>query len=375
MKMDPLHKMKSDPGKLNEDPPQERPLVSIIVPAYNEADILEANLDAICRYMTSLEGEYGWELIVVNDGSTDSTGQLANDFAAQRSNIIVLHHKHNFRLGQALRYGFNNCKGEYVIVLDIDLSYSTDHIGRLLEKIRETKAKIVIASPYCKGGKVSRVPRLRKALSKLANRFLSLCLTRDTFSDKLYTLTGMVRAYDGNFIRSLNLRAMDMNIHTEIVYKAMILRARIVEIPAHLSWEPLLSKSGLKRRSSMRILTAILQDILSAFMFKPFMFFILPGLLLLLPALYTLLLIIVYTFIHLNAMDPSSNILLIRFGFAIGEAFKASPHSFIVGGVSLIVAIQLISLGIISLQNKRYFEEIFYLGSNVLKNKKNLDRL
>ena len=53
------------------------------------------------------------------------------------------------------------------------LSYSPDHIEKMLAKIRETRAKIVIASPYLKGGKVSNVPWLRKTLSKWANRFLA----------------------------------------------------------------------------------------------------------------------------------------------------------------------------------------------------------
>jgi glycosyltransferase involved in cell wall biosynthesis len=365
--METLHAMKVDEIGDKSRSQSVQPLISVVVPAYNESKILEENLARICNYMQSLQNDYRWELIVVNDGSTDNTGKIADAFAAQKENVVVLHHRHNFRLGQALRFGFANCKGDWIIVLDIDLSYSTDHIGRLLHKIRESEAKIVIASPYCKGGKVSNVPWIRKIFSKLANKFLSLSLKRDTFSDKICTLTGMVRAYDGDFIRSLNLRAMDMNIHTEIIYKAMILRARIVEIPAHLSWEPLHSKSGLKRRSSMRILTAILQDFLSAFMFKPFMFFILPGLFLLLPTFYTLFVILKYTYANFRSSELSSIQFINRFGFAIGEAFEASPHSFIVGGVSLIVAIQMISLGFLALQKKRYFEELFFLGSNIIK--------
>ncbi len=52
---------------------------------------------------------------------------------------------------------------------------------------------------------------------------------------------------------------------------------------------------------------------------------------------------------------------------AVASAFQLSPHSFIVGGVCLIVGIQLMSLGIISLQSKRYFEELFHLGTTIYK--------
>jgi hypothetical protein len=52
-----------------------------------------------------------------------------------------------------------------------------------------------------------------------------------------------------------------------------------------------------------------------------------------------------------------------RLSEAIGQAFKLAPHAFIVGGVALLVSIQLISLGLLALQKKRYFVELFYMGS------------
>ena len=52
---------------------------------------------------------------------------------------------------------------------------------------------------------------------------------------------------------------------------------------------------------------------------------------------------------------------------AIGEVFKARPHAFIVGGITLLLSIQILSLGFLSLQNKRYFEELFHINSSILK--------
>jgi hypothetical protein len=57
-----------------------------------------------------------------------------------------------------------------------------------------------------------------------------------------------------------------------------------------------------------------------------------------------------------------------RFSEAVGEAFRLAPHAFIVGGVALLVAIQLISLGLLALQKKRYFVELFYMGSLLCRN-------
>ena len=118
----------------------------------------------------------------------------------------------------------------------------------------------------------------------------------------------------------------------------------------------------------MRITRGVASNLLSGFMFRPFMFFIIPGLTLMLPTFYMLWLIIKYTMKSMLIMTDPVGPLNYRIGAAVANAFEVAPHTFIVGGISLLVAIQLISLGILSLQNKRYFEEMFHLGSNINKN-------
>ena len=346
--------------------PETKKKISLVVPGYNEGLIVQQSFATLCRYMEKLEDRYDWELIFVNDGSSDETGEIAEKFAEEKENFFIYHNPYNFRLGQALRHAFRHCCGDYVVVLDLDLSYSPDHIERLIAKIISTKAKIVIASPYMHGGQVSNVPFLRKFLSVWANRFLSFLLTRDYFSDRITTITGMVRAYDREFLNRLNLKAMDVSINSEIIYKAMILRARIVEIPAHLDWgtEKADKKGGSVRKSSMRIARSILQSLISGFIFRPFLFFIAPGLLVLTMSLFTLFHVSYYTIINYSAL-PATQSIPYRFGTSLGEAFQISPHSFIVGGISLIVGIQLVSLGVLALQKKRYFEELYHLGSSI----------
>ena len=145
--------------------------------------------------MESIEGQYRWEMIFVNDGSTDDTGELAEAFSKTRKNIHLFHHNVNLRLGQVLKTAFTNCRGDYVVPVDLDLSYSPSHIGKLLTKICNTNAKMVVASPHMKEGKVSNVPWLRRTLSFWANRFLSL-----SAKNNLSTITFMVRAYDRMFL-------------------------------------------------------------------------------------------------------------------------------------------------------------------------------
>ena len=354
----PMADIAPAPGMPESAGGENRPLVSLVLPAFNEAAIIEKNLHVLSEYLKSLENEYRWEMIIIDDGSTDNTGELAKSFAQHRDNVFVLSHITNFGLGQAFRFAFNNCNGDYIITLDTDLSYAPEHIEALLTKIRETSAKIVIASPYMKGGRISNVPWLRKNLSVWANRFLSVAA-----EGHLSTLTSMVRAYDAQFLRSLSLKSMGMDIMPEVIYKGMILGARIEEIPAHLDWSSL-KASTTPRRSSMKLFRHILSTLFSGFLFRPFMFFVIPGLAVLLFSIYVNAWMVRHFFGQYQALVQYDEV-FIRASAAIGAAYAQSPHTFVIGLLSLMVAIQLISLGILSLQSKSYFEEIFHLGSTI----------
>jgi glycosyltransferase involved in cell wall biosynthesis len=332
-----------------------RPSVSVVLPAYNEEALIERSLQRVCAYLETIEDRCDWEVIVVDDGSEDRTGEIVDAFAATHSRVRALHHAINFNLGQALRFAFRNATGDYVVTLDSDLSYGPEHIGRLLDAIVATRAKIVIASPYVQGGRVTAVPKTRELLSRGANRLLSM-----TAKGELSTITGMARIYDAQFLEGLNLKAWDFEINTEIIYKAQLLRAHIVEIPAHLDWTDQQEVKHL-RTSSIRFLRSIAAQAFTSFLFRPFMYFIVPGLLVGVFALYTL----GWSAYHVVDawLDPATG----TFSQAVAAAFETSPHSFIVGGVGLLVSIQLVTLGILSAQAKRYFEELFHLGTSVYR--------
>ncbi|MDQ1710986.1 MAG: dolichol-phosphate mannosyltransferase [Frankiaceae bacterium] len=302
----------------------ERRMVTLVVPVYNEADIFVASLTGLHEYMTSLSDRWDWELVVIDDGSTDLTGSLADTFAATRDNVRVHHQRTNLRLGQGVRDGVALSRGDYVVTFDCDLSYAPDHIGRLLDTIDETGADIVIASPYMRGGATRKIPFSRRVMSRWANRFLSM-----TAQGRISTITGLVRAYDGRFIRDLDLKAVDVDVNIEIVYKAQILRARIVEIPAVLDWTFIRAHRG-RQRLSARLVWNTLKSLVSGFLFRPFMFFFLPG--------------------------------VVLTGIAVAAGL-ADRHW--LAALTLLLGIQLLSLGFITLQAKRYFEELFHLGTTV----------
>lgn len=340
--------------------PGVRPLVSLVVPAYNEAAILDENLELLCHYMEGLEDLYDWEILVINDGSRDQTGQLAADFASRwPDRVWVIHHLRNGGLGQALKTGFEHARGNYVITLDLDLSYSPDHIARLLQKIIDSRAQVVVASPYMEGGQVSNVPGLRKFLSVWANRFLSLTAHRS-----ISTLTGMVRVYDARFLRRLNPRSRGMDIMPEIIHKAQLLNEPIEEIPAHLHWRTpsLPSPRAPRRKSSMKILKHTWSIFFYGFMFRPVMFFFIPSLLFFLGSAYSGFWALQHIHAEYQAMAVNGSVSDLTLPLAL--AYQHNTHTFVLGGMMLMLGIQLFSLAVLSAQSKYYFEETFYLGSS-----------
>lgn len=156
---------------------------------------------------------------------------------------------------------------------------------------------------------------------------------------------------------------MGMEINPEIIYKTMILDGSIEEIPAHLDWK-FQKAEGIKRKSSMKILRQMFSVLLSGFLFRPVTFFLFPGLVLLLFALYADAWVLIHFFEHYSNL-PQYSRFDIRASAAVIAAFNAAPHTFIVGGLASILSIQLISLGILALQSRNYFEEIFHLGTSL----------
>jgi glycosyltransferase involved in cell wall biosynthesis len=329
----------------------ETKLVTLLVPAYNEALKIMASLTEMYTYMCGLSARYRFELLVIDDGSTDETAEIVEVFARTRPEVRLVRQPVNMRLGQALRDGFAESVGDIVVVFDSDLSYSVEHIGRLLDVLETERVAIAIASPYMQGGQTTDIPWNRAQMSKQINRVLSAASQYD-----IHTMTGMVRAYDGLFIRSLSLKSMGPEINTEILYKAQIMRARVAEIPAHLDWSDQAQRMA-ERRVSLRVTTTSKLLVFASFLYRPILFFIVPGLALLAISLWSggsLLWTVV------KEADTNSGGWDKRFTQGFADAWKLRPQTFIIAGFTFVVAVQLISLGLLAAQAKRYFEELFY---------------
>jgi dolichol-phosphate mannosyltransferase len=203
--------------------------LSIIIPMFNEAENVEATLSRIKEALVSFNGSY--EIIAVNDGSLDNTLDILNQLAEQDGKLKVVSYPKNIGRGMALREGFQKSIGDLVVTIDADLSYNPRYILDLIKTLNgEPDIDFVLASPYMPGGSVQNVPTLRLLISKLGNKIL-----RFAMPNRIYTSTGIFRAYRKKVLDSLELESDGKEIHLEVLSKALALGYRVKEYPAILT--------------------------------------------------------------------------------------------------------------------------------------------
>ena len=123
-------------------------LLSIFFPMWNEEAYIERALSAAREACTTLvaEGEIAdYELIVVDDASTDATGRIADEIAAVDPRVRVVHHPKNRKLGGSLKSGFAAARGDLVLYTDADLPFDMDELIKACRVMRHYDADLVSA--------------------------------------------------------------------------------------------------------------------------------------------------------------------------------------------------------------------------------------
>lgn len=138
--------------------------VSVVMPAYNEGNFIVESLRETVKVFDDFGCDY--EIIVVDDGSSDNTYQEALEFSKQNRKVIVKHNKENYGKGRALKVGFRQASGDYVVFLDADMELHPAQIQTLFDIMRLNEADVVIGSKRHPNSKLM-YPLQRKIISSV----------------------------------------------------------------------------------------------------------------------------------------------------------------------------------------------------------------
>lgn len=203
------------------------PHLSVILPAYREAERIEATLDAVHSYLA--QAEYDSELIIVDDGSPDATAEVVRAFKKKSQLMIkLIVHPKNKGKGAAVRTGMQAATGTYALFADADNATPFDEVAKLLSAAHKG-ADIAIASRYVEGSNVvKKQTLLRRGISRAGNLLFRLFL-RLPFADtrcgfKLFNR----RSRDTIFARQTIER---WGFDTEILVIALRHHFNVAEVP------------------------------------------------------------------------------------------------------------------------------------------------
>ena len=195
----------------------EDPLLSVLMPVYNERNTVEEIIDRVLAVPVRIE------LIAVDDASTDGSRDILQQLAQERGFRLLLQEKNQGK-GAAVRRGIQAATGDVIVVQDADLEYSPEEYPDLLDLIVKGKADAVFGSRF--------IGRHRCFLFThyLANLFLNL-VTNIVYNTTMTDMETCFKAVRADMLKSLTLRSNRFGIEPEITAKLFKRGARVYEVP------------------------------------------------------------------------------------------------------------------------------------------------
>jgi len=146
-------------------------MMSIVIPAYNEEKRIAGSLLETCAYMNDFGLEY--EIIVVDDGSSDGTGRTVDHIAMHVRNVRLVRYEKNRGKGHALRTGVLGTKGDLILVMDADLSTPMEELRKLMPYLSEGGFDIAIGSrALALSDIIKKQPWWRRGMGKMFNKIV-----------------------------------------------------------------------------------------------------------------------------------------------------------------------------------------------------------
>lgn len=202
-------------------------VLSVVVPAYNERRTIAELLRRVAA--APLPEGIGLEIVVVDDGSTDGTGDRMRELLVERKPedppLRFFEQPKNRGKGAALRRGFAEATGEWIVVQDADLEYDPRDYRKLLQPVLEDGAEVVYGSRFAGGPH-----RVLFFWHSLGNRFLTT--VSNMFSDlNLSDMETCYKLFRRDLLDGVVLKSDRFGIEPELTARFARLRARIYEVP------------------------------------------------------------------------------------------------------------------------------------------------
>ncbi|HEV2998858.1 MAG TPA: polyprenol monophosphomannose synthase [Solirubrobacteraceae bacterium] len=202
----------------------------LVLPTYNEAENIEAMIAAVGEVLSSAApGDF--HVLVVDDGSPDGTGRIAEELAAEREWLEVLHRTEKNGIGPAYLAGFAHALREgaaYVMEMDCDFSHDPADLARLLEAVRGG-ADLALGSRYVHGGGVVNWGLLRRLISRGGSAYARLVLGL-----RVRDLTGGFKCFRREVLEAIDfagVRSQGYAFQVELTHRAVRAGFRVVEVP------------------------------------------------------------------------------------------------------------------------------------------------
>jgi dolichol-phosphate mannosyltransferase len=233
-------------------------MISIIIPLFNEAENARLYPERLFPVAGPIIERYGetCEYILVDDGSRDTTLDELNKLKEIQKNVVVIPHGLNKGMGVAVRTGLAHASGNLVIMMDSDLTYRPEDIGKLLEAYKETGADCISASPYQGKDLANEISSpFRLFISKSVN-----FLYRALLQDDLTCVSAIFRLYKKEALDELILESNNFEICAEIIAKLILNGKTVHEIGVRVYTREFgVSKLNVKKEviNNLRILYKI----------------------------------------------------------------------------------------------------------------------
>jgi glycosyltransferase involved in cell wall biosynthesis len=192
--------------------------VSVVIPVYNESSTIEEVIDRV-RQVGIAD-----EVVVVDDASTDGTGELLRAKEAE-VDLVLLRHDENLGKGAALRTAFGRVSGDIVLIQDADLEYDPRDYSRLLQPILEGKADVVFGSRFV-GSEFHRVLYFWHYVGNRGLTLLSNCFTNLNLTD----METCYKVFRREILEQIEVEEFRFGFEPEITAKVARLRCSVYEV-------------------------------------------------------------------------------------------------------------------------------------------------